>query len=87
MKAFKSRIRQETKKTLYEELSKGSSLSKRRKEKLNEIKKIKKLKKSKKTGNYEVNYIFVYLFIYLFTFFVDLYIHRNLLTFSHLLME
>jgi len=70
MKAFKSRIRQETKKTLYEELSKGSSLSKRRKEKLNEIKKIKKLKKSKKNGNYEVSKL---LFFCLFLFFVSFF--------------
>lgn len=45
MKAFKTRIRNETKKTLYEELSGRSSTSQRRKEKLKQLRTKKKEKK------------------------------------------
>ena len=51
MKAFKRRIRQETRKTLYEELSKTSATSLKRKEKAKERKKKKKeLKERNKSG-------------------------------------
>jgi nucleosome binding factor SPN SPT16 subunit len=50
MKAFKTRIRNETRKTLHEELSGRGSTSQRRKEKMKELRVRKKEKKKKRKG-------------------------------------